>query len=69
MKENEKKYAIAETSLNYASQSIGRISNNEVTPAQSFEDIARFSQNWLHENRRKYAKKDFKDTFELYINQ
>lgn len=69
VKENEKNYAIAETSLNYASQSIGRISSNEVTPAQSFEDIARFSQNWLHENRKKYAKKDFKDTFELYINQ
>ena len=69
VKENEKKYAIAESSLSYASQSMGRHGNNEVTPAQSFEDITRFSHDWMHENRSKYAKKDFKDIFELYINQ
>lgn len=69
MKENEKKYAIAENSLNYASQSVGRIGSNEVTPAQSFESITRFASEWMHDHRTKYAKKDFKDVFELYINQ
>ena len=69
MKENEKKYAIAENSLNYASQSVGRIGNDEVTPAQSFEDITRFASEWMHDHRTRYAKKDFTDVFELYINQ
>ena len=69
MKENEKKYSIAENSLNYASQSIGRVGNNEVTPAQSFEDITRFASEWMHDHRTRYAKKDFTDVFELYINQ
>lgn len=69
VKENEKKYSIAESSLSYASQSMGRVGNNEVTPGQSFEDMTRFAHNWLNENREKYAKKDFKDVFEMYINQ
>lgn len=69
VKENEKKYSIAESSLSYASQSMGRVGNNEVTPGQSFEDMTRFAYNWLNENREKYAKKDFKDVFEMYINQ
>jgi len=69
MKENEKKYSIAENSLNYASQSIGRVGNNEVTPAQSFEDITRFASEWMLDHRTRYAKKDFTDVFELYINQ
>lgn len=69
MKENEKKYSIAENSLSYASQSVGRIGNNEVTPAQSFEDITRFASEWMHDHRTRYAKKDFTDVFELYINQ
>jgi len=69
MKENEKKYSIAENSLNYATQSIGRVGNNEVTPAQSFEDITRFASEWMHDHRTRYAKKDFTDVFELYINQ
>lgn len=69
VKDNEKKYTIAENSLSYASQSMGRLGNDEVTPAQSFEDITRFANNWMRESRLKYAKKDFKDVFELYINQ
>ncbi|WP_017381470.1 PH domain-containing protein [Paenisporosarcina sp. TG-14] len=69
VKDNEKKYTIAENSLSYASQSMGRLGNDEVTPAQSFEDITRFANNWMLESRLKYAKKDFKDVFELYINQ
>lgn len=69
VKENEKKYAIAENSLSYASQSMGRVGNNEVTPAQSFEEITRFAHVWMQESRSKYGKKDFKDVFELYINQ
>ncbi len=69
MKENEKKYEIAENSLSYASQSIGRVGNNEVTPAQSFQDITRFASEWMHNHRTLYMKKDFTDVFELYINQ
>lgn len=69
VKDNEKKCTIAENSLSYASQSMGRVGSDEVTPAQSFEEITRFANNWMHESRLKYAKKDFKDVFELYINQ
>jgi len=67
--DNEKKYAIAENSLSYASQSMGRLGNDEVTPAQSFKEITRFANDWMHDNRTKYAKKDFKDVFDLFINQ
>ncbi|WP_019413413.1 PH domain-containing protein [Paenisporosarcina sp. TG20] len=69
VKDNEKKYVIAENSLSHASQSMGRLGNNEVTPAQSFESITRFANDWMHESRLKYVKKDFKDVFQLYINQ
>ena len=69
MKENEKKFAIAENSLAYASQSLGRTGSSEVSPAKSFEDITRFASEWIHDHRAKYAKKDFTDVFELYINQ
>ncbi|QBP42314.1 PH domain-containing protein [Paenisporosarcina antarctica] len=69
VKDNEKKYTIAENSLSYASQSMGHLGNDEVTPAKSFEEITRFANNWMNESRLKYAKKDFKDVFELYINQ
>lgn len=69
MKENIKKYEIAQNSLNYAAQSIGKIESREVTPASSFEAITRFAKDWMIDQKDKYNKKDFTDLFELYINQ
>ncbi|WP_144511411.1 PH domain-containing protein [Bacillus sp. FJAT-22090] len=69
MKENTKKYEIAQNSLNYAAQSIGKIESREVTPASSFEAITRFAKDWMIDQKDKYNKKDFTDLFELYINQ
>ncbi|MEK4486159.1 PH domain-containing protein [Psychrobacillus sp. FSL H8-0484] len=68
-KENEKKYDIAQASLSYAAQSIGRISSQDVTPAGSFEAITRFSTDWMIEQKDKYVRKDFSDLFDLYINK
>ncbi|WP_391204754.1 PH domain-containing protein [Psychrobacillus sp. L4] len=69
MKENAKKYEIAQSSLNYAAQSIGKMESREVTPAGSFEEITRFATDWMMDQKHKYVKKDFADLFELYINQ
>lgn len=69
MKENAKKYEIAQNGLNYAAQSIGKIESREVTPAGSFEAITRFATDWMIDQKDKYVKKDFADLFELYINQ
>jgi len=68
-KENEKKYDIAQASLSYAAQSIGKISSQDVTPAGSFEAITRFSTDWMIEQKDKYVRKDFSDLFDLYINK
>lgn len=68
-KENEKKFDIAQASLSYAAQSIGRISSQDVTPAESFEAITRFSTDWMIEQKDKYVRKDFSDLFDLYINK
>ena len=69
MKENKKKFEIAQNSLGYAAQSVGKIESKEVTPAASFESIAKFATDWMIEQQDKYVKKDFSDVFELYINQ
>lgn len=67
-KENAYKLSMAKESLNLASTSIGRIGNDAVTPAQSFQDITNFANNWLLENKKKYVKEDFSDIYHLYIN-
>lgn len=68
MQENKRKYAIAESSLDYASRSMGKIESGQVAPSVSFEAMTRFANKWLVNNQKEYIKKDFSDVFSLYIN-
>lgn len=65
---NKKNFEIAQNSLSYAAQAIGKVEAKEVTPAQSFEQITRFSNDWVLKNKAQYIKKDYGDVFEMYIN-
>lgn len=67
-KQNAYKLSVAEKSLTIASSSLGRIGNDNVTPAASFEEITRFANNWMVDNKDKYVKEDFSHVFDLYIN-
>lgn len=67
-KQNAYKLSVAEKSLTIASSSLGRIGNDNVTPATSFEEITRFANNWMVDNKDKYVKEDFSHIFDLYIN-
>lgn len=69
MIENKKKFDIAQNSLGYAAQSVGKLESKDVTPFSSFEAITQFSSSWMLEQNDKYLKKDFKDVFDLFINQ
>ena len=68
MLDNKKKFDIAQNSLGYAAQSVGKMESKDITPLSSFESITQFSSNWMLEQKDKYMKKDFKDVFELFIN-
>ena len=67
-KANAYKLEAAKQSLTLASASIGRIGNDEVSPATSFEQITKFSHDWLVQNKEAYTKKDFGAVFEKYIH-
>lgn len=67
-KSNEFKLDSAKQSLTLAASALGRVGNNEVSPATSFENITKFSHNWMLEQKNTYVKKDFGDVFEKYIN-
>ena len=67
-KTNAYKLEAAKQSLTLASASLGRIGNDEVSPATSFEQITKFSHDWLIQNKEAYTKKDFSAVFEKYIN-
>ena len=67
-KANAYKLEAAKQSLTLASTSLGRIGNDEVSPATSFEQITKFSHDWLLQNKEAYTKKDFGAVFEKYIN-
>ena len=67
-KTNTYKLEAAKQSLTLASASLGRIGNDEVSPATSFEQITKFSHDWLIQNKEAYTKKDFSAVFEKYIN-
>lgn len=67
-KTNAYKLEAAKQSLTLASTSLGRIGNDEVSPATSFEQITKFSHDWLIQNKEAYTKKDFGALFEKYIN-
>ncbi len=67
--DNKKKYEIAQNGLGYAAQSVGKMESKDTTPLSSFEAITQFSSNWMLEQKDKYLKKDFKDVFDLFINE
>lgn len=58
----------AKQSLNLAASAIGRIGNDNVSPADSYKDITTFSHNWLLEQKQQFVKKDFGNVFDKYIN-
>ena len=58
----------AKQSLSLAASAIGRIGNDTVAPAASFEEITKFSHSWLTDRKSEFVKKDFGDVFEKYIN-
>ena len=58
----------AKQSLSLAASAIGRIGNDAVAPAASFEEITKFSHSWLTDRKSEFVKKDFGDVFEKYIN-
>lgn len=67
-KSNSFKLQSANEGIQLAAQSLHRNSIGEASPSQTFEEITKFSFNWLAENKQQFMKKDFGDTFELYIN-
>ena len=67
-KTNAYKLEAAKQSLTLASTSVGRSGNDEVSPAAAFEQITKFSHDWLIQNKEAYTKKDFGAVFEKYIN-
>ncbi|MGE7838404.1 PH domain-containing protein [Viridibacillus arvi] len=68
MKNNTQYFEIAQNSLTYAAESIGKVESNAVTPAQSFEQIARFANDWVLQSKKQYVKEDYREVFELYTN-
>ncbi len=67
-KANSYKLEAARQSLTLASTSLGRVGNDSISPAESFEQITKFSHDWLVANKEAYVKKDFGAVFEKYIN-
>ena len=58
----------AKESLNLAASALGRVGNDSISPAASFKEITSFSHKWLLDQKKQFAKKDFGDVFEKYIN-
>lgn len=67
-KSNQYKLESAKQSLTLAASALGHAAHNDVSPATSFENITKFSHNWLLQQKDAYVKKDFSDVFEKYIN-
>ena len=58
----------AEESLQIAANAIGRSgSAAPVSAAESFEQITKFANDWLVEQKATHRKKDFGDVYELFI--
>lgn len=66
-KQNAYKLKVAEESLQIAANAVGK-SGSEAAPANSFEQITKFANNWLIDKKETYRKKEFAAIFELYIN-
>jgi len=59
----------AEESLQIAANAVGRSgSGAAVSTADSFEQIAKFANDWLVEQKSMHRKKDFSEVFELFIH-
>jgi len=67
-KNNAYKLEVAEKSLNIASSSLGRIGNDNISPASSFKEITSFANTWMVDHKDKYKKEDFSHIFDLYMN-
>ena len=57
----------ANQGIQVAATALGRIGNDNISPAASFKEITSFTQRWLMEQRTAHVKKDFGHVFELYI--
>ncbi len=68
-KQNAYKFNVAEQSLTIASASMGRIGNDNISPASSFKEITSFASKWMIDHKEKYVKEDFSHIFDLYINK
>lgn len=58
----------AKQSLTLAASALGRIGNDNISPAASFKEITSFSHRWLLDQKAQFVKKDFGDVFEKYIH-
>ncbi len=58
----------ARTSLEHATQAIGRNSSGTPTPAESFKDVAQAANGWLANAQKLYVQKDFSAVFDRYIH-
>ena len=66
--QNSFKLQTANESIQMAAQALNRNASQASSTADTFEQITKFSFDWLVSNKDQYAKKDFGEVFELYIN-
>ncbi|MBD2139201.1 PH domain-containing protein [Anabaena sp. FACHB-1237] len=66
-KENAVFYQYAQTSLNTASDTVGRCTNTSTSDEQ-FKSINQYAFNWLKNAHETYVRKDFGAVFEKFIN-
>ena len=67
-KSNSFKLQSANESIRLAADALHRNTSIDASPSQAFEDMTKFSFDWLSENKQTFMRKDFGDVFELYIN-
>ena len=67
-KSNSFKLQSANESIRLAADALHRNTSRDASPSQAYEDMTRFSFDWLSENKQTFMRKDFGDVFELYIN-
>jgi hypothetical protein len=67
-KENNAYLQFSEQSINLASNTLSRITNEEADIVEQFKAINNYAFTWLKENKHTYVVKDFGFVFERYIN-
>lgn len=65
---NSFKLQSANESIQLAAQALHRNNSNDASQAETFEAMTKFSFDWLSQNKQRFMKKDFGETFELYIH-